>query len=671
MTTTVTVVCDSCQATYQAPKDRAGARFKCKACGAKLTVPHQDAPERPVVMPSSPPPAEHARPVVMPSGAALPPERPVVAPKDASLKPASHGPPRHAKPRPERPERPERPAHQARGHAHVPGGEARKSKMNLSLIVVGGIGLLALGGYFAWPKDTVKDGPKKPDDAKISIASPKEEPPAFDAKKRIADLQKEAGSGSAAALWALAKKLKAEAAAWRDKLAPETALEDLAHAREIAMEDVVKLDPDHAEARAARLEVKYNNELDPFFDAAYLSDSDRDLVRKNRLSLQTLAGSNGGWVSKKQFDLQAAPLVDRLSALQAEAEKLAASPFGKAAKNLEAETLAYLSKQLGGKTAFRAFIHKPYVIFVEENAGWSPMTEAKTLFSPLKAILDAFLREFGGLGLEPLEMPVPVVYFVSEERYGEYNKSIGNVGMNVLAHYEPTSGRLVLNRGVNHEVVIHEGTHQIFDKYTKNMLPHPRQSFWFQEGIAEWFGGSNRLQAKDGSWTYETGVLLEGRLGEWRTLEEHEFKLADLLQQTYTKRNEYMIQPDGQKKIGLVYAQGWFFIYFMNHFNVGADGMVKIGQKGKYADGWSEYLKSELNGKTGKKVFMECLKLDDAALERMHREYVDYFKFVVRKQNLGQVKDKKLVAWDQYVNKKGQKTGEKDDDLLIAQPRNK
>jgi hypothetical protein len=269
---------------------------------------------------------------------------------------------------------------------------------------------------------------------------------------------------------------------------------------------------------------------------------------------------------------------------------------------------------------------------------------------------------------------VPVVCFKSEEQYHAYNKAIGHDSKNVLAHYEPGTGRLALNKTVDHEIIIHEGTHQLFDRYTKDKLPHPRQSFWFQEGIAEWFGGSNRLQAKDGSWTYETGVLLGPRLDGWRdTAEDRWFDLAELLDQTYAKRNEYMLpgRPDGQVKIQLVYAQGWFLIYFLNHYVVDDAGMVMIGTKGKYADGWAEYLKAELAGKSGKKVFMECLKIDDAGLKKMNDEYRAYFSFVQKKRNLFQVKDKKLVPWNEWVNKKGEKAGMQEDDLLVDPRRKK
>ena len=42
MTTTVPVQCPSCKKSYQAPRERAGARFKCKQCGETVTVPRVD-----------------------------------------------------------------------------------------------------------------------------------------------------------------------------------------------------------------------------------------------------------------------------------------------------------------------------------------------------------------------------------------------------------------------------------------------------------------------------------------------------------------------------------------------------------------------------------------------------------------------------------------------------
>ncbi|MEY2742492.1 MAG: hypothetical protein RIS21_860, partial [Planctomycetota bacterium] len=42
-----------------------------------------------------------------------------------------------------------------------------------------------------------------------------------------------------------------------------------------------------------------------------------------------------------------------------------------------------------------------------------------------------------------------------------------------------------------------------------------------------------------------------------------------------------------------------------------------------------------------------------------------YYNYVMRKIQLDQVKDKQLIPWDAYVNRIGEKTGEKEDDILF------
>jgi len=60
-----------------------------------------------------------------------------------------------------------------------------------------------------------------------------------------------------------------------------------------------------------------------------------------------------------------------------------------------------------------------------------------------------------------------------------------------------------------------------------------------------------------------------------------------------------------------------------------------------------------------------------AIADAMQEEYKAYFKYIQRKRSLGQVVDKQIVAWDQYVSAKGKKTGEKEDDLLVDPKRDK
>ena len=112
-------------------------------------------------------------------------------------------------------------------------------------------------------------------------------------------------------------------------------------------------------------------------------------------------------------------------------------------------------------------------------------------------------------------------------------------------------------------------------------------------------------------------------------------------------------------------------IYFLNHFNADKDEYVVFGKPGKYSDGWKKYLKAELDGKTGKKPFMEAFGVDDDGMKKMNEEFQAYYDFIMRKLQLDQVKDKQLISWDSYVNRVGEKTGEKSDDLLVQPKKGK
>ncbi len=138
------------------------------------------------------------------------------------------------------------------------------------------------------------------------------------------------------------------------------------------------------------------------------------------------------------------------------------------------------------------------------------------------------------------------------------------------------------------------------------------------------------------------------------------FRLSQLLNLTYTSRSGLSTAQHL-----LTYAQGWTLVYFCNYFDVDANGMVRIGKRGKYADGFEKYLKAELEGRTGRAVFMECLSLDDASLKKMDEEFAAYCEWLVHKLKLKHYKDKRLIPAAEHRNSRGESTGTAEDDLLI------
>ncbi len=676
MSTGITVSCPSCASTYKVPNERAGARFKCKKCGTSVLVPTgvpTTEVERPIVQPAE----LAAKPVVQPSKPVVQPAKPVVAPKAPSQKPVVA---------PAAPsdldlgaadEGVRKPPEANRQHTRVHAAQRpdfSQPKKGPGKIIAAVVGVVVVGAVIFFmtrggndPKPT--PGPNDKGAAPVAQTPDKPQAPVYDAAKTITELRTEIGDKSADQLWKLSKKLQAQGDAWKEKGAPPEAVTKLTDEAIICLDKVVELDPSHAEARAARNEVKYSGELDPYVNAKYVTESDRELVRQNNLQVSVKAKETNGWISRSMFDSRVKPILDRYTKIRADYEEMEASPFGEKARALEKTTIDDLSKIFQGKLAFEAYVQKPYMVFVEVSPSWSPQNEANSRFNELQSLNRTYMKEFAALNLKPVEQPIPVLYFTSPERYEEYNKGTGKGAMKALAHFEPDTGRLVLNRNVDHEVVLHEGTHQLFARYSETQMPFALRSYWFQEGVAEYFGGSNRWLDKNNEWFYEVGVLQMGRLGSIRTYDDKLFTLGELLSTTYTNKGIWE-KSGSMVKIELVYAQGWFLIYFLNNFNVDAKGLVQVGARGKYKDGWDRYVRGELAGKTGKKAFMEALGLaDDAALAALEKEYRAYFEFVNHKANIGQVKDKKLVPWKDYVNKRGEKTGEEADDMLVKPPK--
>jgi hypothetical protein len=87
-------------------------------------------------------------------------------------------------------------------------------------------------------------------------------------------------------------------------------------------------------------------------------------------------------------------------------------------------------------------------------------------------------------------------------------------------HYEPYDRRMVIYQSTPEDernVVFHEGTHVLFDH--KNAAKDPetqaKQSMWFSEGIAEYFGGHGPTGEKNpvtGSPVYEPGRINDTRI---------------------------------------------------------------------------------------------------------------------------------------------------------------
>ena len=121
---------------------------------------------------------------------------------------------------------------------------------------------------------------------------------------------------------------------------------------------------------------------------------------------------------------------------------------------------------------------------------------------------------------------------------------------------------------------------------------------------------------------------------------------------------------DGANRIRLVYAQGWFLIYFLDHFSADAHGIVELGAPGVYRDAWLRYLKREMDGASGKAAFLEALAPSGVDLAKLEREMNAYLDCVIRKVAKGHVRDQKLVRWNEVEAAGSRPAAAEDDDRL-------
>ncbi|NRA97149.1 MAG: DUF1570 domain-containing protein [Planctomycetes bacterium] len=471
--------------------------------------------------------------------------------------------------------------------------------------------------------------------------------------------------------WDAMLELENRASEWRQAGKPTVAVRSLTSKAAELRANVLNLDADFAPARERRGERKYTDDLLPFTEAEYLQSVDRILAQQAHDKIKRLTKTGQGWGKKPLFEGVDA-LLTRLVPLRAAREALENSPFGKAAKALEKPTIAELEKRLAKGDDGASWpgadvrIKKPFVFFIQKDAGWDPQDVANDRGAELLALQDIIMAEFADdLGLTPVDEPVPVLMFHSRKMYEKYR----GPGM-AEAHFEPGTGRMAVHDNCRRDTIMHEGTHQLFwfwtSKNAESRMNPLTRSYWFQEGIAEWYSGAQRARSADNSgWEYEIGHLHLSRMANLGSLmskgqSKNLFNLKELLQ--LRKFHEPKLKKTPMR-VAAVYAQGWFVIYFMNHYLVDEKGNPIVGENGKYADKWRQYVKAELKGRTGLKVFREIMGTDDAALREMEDEYWRYAKWINKKILLGGIKGRRLIPYTDQI-KRGEVVGRPRDDIM-------
>jgi hypothetical protein len=385
-----------------------------------------------------------------------------------------------------------------------------------------------------------------------------------------------------------------------------------------------------------------------------VSEDDPDLLYVRELETRISKTPAAAWLSKEdstKFDLAMVALNDAVTKMS--------DPVYQRTKQ-EFDNLRLNPAFIGMNFAFESF--RPYVIFAESTSAEQKAFAEQVVQKTGESLTFAygnwtrFMKEDLKLDPPPLEKVndarLKLFVFRNRESFDQWHSrnQFANPGTSVAAYYSPGGNQFIfmhLNAFDRH-VIMHEGTHQLIHFYAryfceqddneiarKDGSPPERVQFednrlhsaffWFQEGIAEYFGGL--VKDKDPAQAWMLDDHLRNRAAHFaymRSQKKHwaveDFLFADQ-GQIYARAGVKSGGAGGDELRGLMYAQGWTMVQYLLH-----------GDGGKWREKFCRMIRNELQGKTGKPYLLEAFGLpkrsDDpkvkAFLEELEKGYTRY-----------------------------------------------
>ncbi|MEK7484426.1 MAG: DUF1570 domain-containing protein [Planctomycetota bacterium] len=207
----------------------------------------------------------------------------------------------------------------------------------------------------------------------------------------------------------------------------------------------------------------------------------------------------------------------------------------------------------------------------------------------------------------------------------EYIQFEPKVGPGTAGFYRPSCQQMFTYRQppgdtTLESTIIHEGTHMIMHYFCGFRDPKQQQElFWFQEGIAEFFGSWKRDP--------ETGKLVLEQLNKerfgnlWSKVVRGKHRsFKEILPISVVEK--YLRQQSDKELEGDLYEQGWGMVHFFMH-----------AQNGKYRKPFYDYIRSFIAGKSDWKTFKTFLKIQsDQDLQQMEDEFKEHIKTFKREK---------------------------------------
>ncbi len=618
----IQAACSKCGASFNVEGKPAGASFKCPKCKAgHITVPAPAVEDSALeeLTDAEEVPAEDIE-LIEVDEAAAPSSAPVPAPKTT--------------PRPAGGAR--RPASGARApraaRSASEGAPPAKSSGKKIGIIAGVAVAIGAGAWFATRGGSEPASPSSPpaqtDSTAKSSASGTNPINAGGANDNGAPATT-AGGNAATSTPAKALSPREDIAAKRAALAPadvagRLALADAAQKanlrteRTLLLRDVLLVDPDNETARAALGFTKYTGRATPYKGRWMDKEATALATRAEEWLDGTTSGGapSSGGSTPSDSGSSGAP------------SSSGSDEFTSAAKALQD---SMQGDYPNGEFDYRfddGIMPRPYVAAIQRASGTSVDDLEKEFGKAFAGLYATFMGRYRDrFQLDELTEPVPVVLFGSAEHHDAFvlkrdPKSTYLAKNGIGGYFNPTDRKLTLYRQPHlMGVLFHEGTHQLV-----HFAVGPNfQSPWFQEGIAEFFGGHRIQQVPDANGRlvnrYELGQFISERYGylQQQIPSNSAMTVKELVNFGYPQFSAAQHDPsqssENSRKTLLVYAEGWALIMFLHY----ADG-------GAMKEKFDQYFEAEKDGESSGDKFGEIMGLESdsdwATFDKKFKDWV-------------------------------------------------
>jgi len=439
--------------------------------------------------------------------------------------------------------------------------------------------------------------------------------------------------------------------------------------------------------------VPYMDELAPYLNAPYLTESQRSRAADYHLVCTTLAELNAGKIPENIFKI-ASDLEKSFTARAVEYQLILANPFhamalrqGQQLKRLARDTFLRARRLVAAEVAtnphmnewikanlrevpaatFTLVYEPPFIISVQDDSGWDEVVVGRRQGVAMQALHEAIVRE-----LKPprpwsaIRRPVRVVLLRDETGFRQFNW--GHFQTLALArrvgYFDPEANIIVLRASSSFRTAFYPTALFFLDAYAAGSTEETRLTPWLRHGLATWFWAAQRdVSAERSAWKYSFGAL-----------DRRPWRIVPRIGNLHGERP----RPDlfdlktlltvGASELGsplkLTAAR---MITYLRDFDVDQEGYVKFGDSpGKYRAAWQRYLRLALAGIGDLDTFRATFGLDtEEKFAAMASEFRLYCRWIERKININQVKDGRLIPALEWRTRRGKLAGLREDDRLI------